>query len=156
MGFGKREGKGAAARQHALTQAWVCKATESASGLKMDKSKPQAAKHYTQESPSTGSVTRSTLLLTFWGMRGNQGNKTSWDTGWHWLSHPHIHSCCYWEYDRTKPILNKYVASHDESELCPVRDKGATCQILPKILLLLVLFTYSSQAADARPNGNYS
>lgn len=42
MGFGKREGKGAAAHQHTLTQAWVYMATESASELKTDKSKPQA------------------------------------------------------------------------------------------------------------------
>lgn len=41
-------------------------------------------------------------------------------------------------------------------ELCSARDKGVTYQVLPKILLLLVPFTYDSWANDARPNGNYS
>lgn len=98
-------------------------------------------------------------------MRGKQGNKTSWDTGWRWLSHPQVHSYsavagCYpgqrWQFDRTKPALHKYVVSHYESELRPARDKRATRQVLPKILLLLLPFMYSSQADDARPNGNYS
>lgn len=112
-----------------------------------------------------GSVTHSSPLFTFWGMRGKRGNKTGWDTGRHWLSHPLFCSRsaaagCYpgwhWEFDRTKPVLNKHVASHYESELRPARGKGATCQVLAKIFLLLVPFTYSSQAANARPNRNYS
>lgn len=60
----------------------------------------------------------------------------------------------YWEYERTKPILNKYVASHDR--IMPRETQGSYMSGITQNFIAAGTFMYSSQAADARPNGNYS